>query len=346
MKWFKLIFLIVTVFILTGCWNYRELEDLAIVGAIGVDKGDNGYAISVEVLNAKKVASSTTSSSGSDETPSVVYEAEGKTIREALNRIILEAPKKLYIGHMNLLVISEAIAKDGLYSITDFFMRDVESRKIFPIVVVRNTKASVVLKTIKPLETVTSSNIEASLTATSSVSSIVSNRLFDEVLTSLYQEGRHPTVSAIEVVNPTEEGETNDNLSSTEAKTTVKIIGSSVFKNDKLVGYLNTEESLGYTIIRNKVESLTISFSCDSNNYGNVVVDGLSTNLKVNIDKNKPVANINVTGGAALVEYNCKDDLTNESNIKKITSLVNAALKTIINNAINITQTKFSSDIF
>ncbi|MDD2470069.1 MAG: Ger(x)C family spore germination protein [Bacilli bacterium] len=348
MKHLKPILLVIVIILLNGCWNYKELESLAIVGAIGIDLGDDDFVISVEVINPKTVASKGDGGSSSiNETPSVVYEATGKTIREALNNVVLEAPYKLYLGHMHLLVISEDIAKKGIYDIMDFFVRDTESRKIFPITVVKNAKASEVLKTIKPLETITAVNIKASLEASSSISGIISNILFDEVLMALYVEGRHPTITAIEIINPSEEGETNKNITSTDAPTKIKIIGSATFKDDKLIGYLMEKDSIGYTIIRNQIESMTISFPCDAKgNYGNVVIDGLKNNLKVDLKKDKPLAKIDVTGNAALVEYNCKTDLTKQKNINKIKDLVNEELKQIIEKTIITTQRNIKSDIF
>lgn len=348
MKYVKIIIVSLTILLLTGCWNYHELEDLAIVGGIGIDREADVFNISVEVLNAKKVASNTGSGGGggSEETPSVVYEAKGKTIREALNNIVLESPVKLYIGHMNLLVIGEETAKDGIYEVLDFFMRDFESRKRFPTFIVQDAKASDVLKIIKPLDTVISSNIQTSAENTAAINGVISNRLFDEILMCLYQVGRHPTISAIKIIKPSKVGESNDNLSSSEPETTIKIIGSAVFKNDKLVGYLNEKESIGYTIIRDTAQSITVSFPCDDKgNYGNLAIDSVKNNLEVNVEKGKPIAKINVTGNAALVEYNCKTDLKNEKNIKEMKKIADKELEKIIEKTITTTQKEFRSDI-
>lgn len=347
MRKLRLLILAVIIISLTGCWNYRELEDLAIVGGIGIDYDGDKFKLSVNVINAKKAATGPNAGSGSDETPTTVYEVTGHTIREALNRVVLESPQKLYIGHMNLLVISDAVAKKGIYDIADFFTRDVESRKVFPMIVVKNAKASDVLKIIEPIETQIASNIESGSEATASINSIISNRQFDEILMCLYQNGRHPTITAIEVLGLDKKGQSNDNLSTTEPKTFVKIIGSASFKKDKLVGYLDEKESLGYTMIRNKVKSMTVSFKCDDKgNYGNVVIDGLSNSMKVDIVKNKPVASINLTGSGALVEYNCDTNLKDEKNIDKVKKLVDQEIKKIIEASITKTQKELKSDVF
>lgn len=35
--------------ILTGCWNRRELNELAVVLAVGIDSADGQYEVSVQV---------------------------------------------------------------------------------------------------------------------------------------------------------------------------------------------------------------------------------------------------------------------------------------------------------
>lgn len=347
MKFIKLLLIFIAIMLLTGCWNYRELEDLAIVGAVGIDRNDKAYHVSIEVINPQTVASNSNSGAGMSETPTIVYESSGMTIREALNNIVLEAPYSLYLGHLNLLVISEPVAKHGIYDIIDFFMRDIEVRKIFPVVVVKNAKASDVLKILKPLETVTAVNIKSSLEAAASINSFMSNRVFDEILTCLYVEGRHPTISAIEVINFSEEGQTSENLDNTDSLVKVKITGSAILKQDKLVGYLDGKEGLAFTIIRNNVQSMTLSFPCDEkDNYATVVIDKITNDLKIDMSKNKPIAKINIKGTGALVEYNCKSDLNSQKDINQIKSMVVKELTTILETTVEKTQNELKSDVF
>ena len=50
----KFCFLLPLFFILTGCYNYRELNDLAIVSGISISKEADIYKITAEVVNPKK----------------------------------------------------------------------------------------------------------------------------------------------------------------------------------------------------------------------------------------------------------------------------------------------------
>ena len=37
-------------FILTGCWNYHELNDLAIIDTISIQKEDNNYKLTISYI--------------------------------------------------------------------------------------------------------------------------------------------------------------------------------------------------------------------------------------------------------------------------------------------------------
>ena len=101
---------------LTGCYNYRELNDLAITTAFGIDKDENGYKMTFQVVNTKK-SSSQDNDSGNPKI--IIYEQTGKTTQEAARKIILESPKRVYANHVVLLVIDENIAKEGIENVLD-----------------------------------------------------------------------------------------------------------------------------------------------------------------------------------------------------------------------------------
>lgn len=51
MSKFSLIcFLLILPLLLSGCWSKRELNELAIVVALGVDKVDDEYELSIQVV--------------------------------------------------------------------------------------------------------------------------------------------------------------------------------------------------------------------------------------------------------------------------------------------------------
>ncbi len=48
--------LLLNITILSGCWSKKDLNELAIVTAIGIDKMEDGYSVSIQILNPSELA--------------------------------------------------------------------------------------------------------------------------------------------------------------------------------------------------------------------------------------------------------------------------------------------------
>ena len=110
----KKIIILFIIFIFTGCYNYKELNEIAIVSSIAIDKKDDKYLVNAQVMNAKP-------SQESDSTQVIVYNSTGNTINEALRNMIMKSSRKLYGGHLSKLVVSEEVAKEGIINVLDMF---------------------------------------------------------------------------------------------------------------------------------------------------------------------------------------------------------------------------------
>ena len=98
----KIIIILIIILSFTGCYNYKELNKIAIVSSIAIDKKDDKYLVSAQVMNAKQ-------DKESESSQVVVYEAKGETINGALRNMTMKAPRTIYGGHLSKLVISEEI---------------------------------------------------------------------------------------------------------------------------------------------------------------------------------------------------------------------------------------------
>lgn len=125
----KVAMLLIFVFMFNGLKDARQLNDLSILSAIGIDINKDGeYIITSQVLNTQKADNSSGSTSGG--TSVVTYETTKKSVHEALRSTIEKVPNKLYIGHLELLLVSEEAAKNNdILDTIDFFLRDNERWK-------------------------------------------------------------------------------------------------------------------------------------------------------------------------------------------------------------------------
>jgi len=117
----KKIILILIVFLLTGCYDYVELDELKIVSSLIVDYQEEEYIINLEVLNTSDNAKNGT----------YFVEGRGKTLMGALNDTKKEADFEPYYSHMNAVILSEDMANMKLESMYDSFLRNIEIRKDF-----------------------------------------------------------------------------------------------------------------------------------------------------------------------------------------------------------------------
>ena len=105
MKKIKLLVLILPLYFITGCFNYRELNELAITSAVGIDKTDDGYKTTIQIINTQKNGADTNSSM--EQPKFVTYTSTGKNLQEALRSVILESSRRSNADHIQLLVLGE-----------------------------------------------------------------------------------------------------------------------------------------------------------------------------------------------------------------------------------------------
>ncbi len=115
--------------LLGGCWDQYSIERLGFVTIVAVD-GTPGkiHAILNTVVpgNLPNSISTGTKGSASDQ-----YVGDGPTLYEAIRAANKEAPKRLFFGQIQDVIIGEQLAAaGGLQDVLDFFGRENKSRNI------------------------------------------------------------------------------------------------------------------------------------------------------------------------------------------------------------------------
>ena len=199
----KIFFLLIVMFVLNGFSNERELNELAIASAIGIDYDTktNEYIITAQILNNKKENSSG-SGSGSLNSSSeiVVINSKSPSVQSALRNIIEESPKKLYLAHMKLLLISEKMAKSqDILDTLNFFIRDNEGSHDFMMVITRNTTPQKVLEILTPLESNPAENIVDSIITSNRYKGIASENALSDNVAMFLENGKSSVAVSIEI---------------------------------------------------------------------------------------------------------------------------------------------------
>ena len=143
----KKIIILIIILLLTGCNSYIELNDLGIIQIIGLEKIDDNYKLTTSII--EKV--------DEDTNPIIsIYTIEGNTIPELFNKLSLSLNKKIYLSHLDTLIINDSIKTNELENIINFFLNNNESRNDFLIIttndiynVINNTKSENITDLVK-----------------------------------------------------------------------------------------------------------------------------------------------------------------------------------------------------
>lgn len=336
----KIIASIFILFCVCGCWNYKELNEYSIVTGIAIDKKDDKFEVSTLISNAPK----NSTDSSSSESQIVVYSGTGDSMLEALKDVGLISPKELYLNSFSIFVISEEVAKEGIDSVIDFFLRYSSSRNKFYVIVAREDKAKDVLKIMTHLTNFPSQSISDNLKSTKNLQGIITATNFDELTLTILRDGIDLVINSIYVVGDVEEGSSTENLESSEPKSYIKIGNLGIFKGDKLVDWTTHNESLGINIINNDISEMYLNIEYKD---GYVVVDttSFSSNIKTSVKNDKPVVDINLKGEARIIEVKGDVDLQDEKVIEELQNKCNDLIKSDVNEAIDV-AIENKSDIF
>jgi len=337
----KILLLILPLITLTGCYNYRELNDLAIATAVEVDKIEDEFHLLVQVANPKNQ----NDASSANQPQFVTYKGHGKTIQEAFRSIINESSKKIYGMHIQLLLITENIAKNDLDSMLDFFFRNTEIRKEFYVILdTSNTKDDNLLKTLTPVTNLSSQSILNSLETNSQHMGVTNLLTFNDLMDIYLDTNKELVLPTVYIEGNYEEGEKQENLKTTDSNSKISLGNMAIFKDEKLLGYLTKEQSIAVNILKNEIKDALITHKCDKNKYETEEITLDKT--KIDIDLKKKKVTIDIKGTGYIAEYGCEGNLKDEKTINKIKNNLNTYIETEMLKAITTINTTYNSDIY
>lgn len=340
MKW-KIMIALSFCFLLTGCWNYRELSDLSISTGISIDKDEDGYNVGMLISNAQKIQGN----SKEGESQTIVIEAKGKTVMEAIKNIELKSPKEVYIRHLLVISISEEVAKEGLNKILDYLFRDPQSRKMFYIILARDCKAKDTLKILSPLEAFPSQSIAINIEETYDLQAIITKVTYNSFLKELLEPGKEPYINSVMIDGKTEEGEKEDNVKQTEPDAAIRMGTVGIFKGDKFLGWTSKDENRGINVLNGNIGLMYLTFDY-KDSPTSISLSTIKTKNSVKMKNKKPYIEVSISGSGSINEINQNVDLEDPKVIESIEKATEKELKKNIDQSLEVAQKTYQSDIF
>ncbi|NLY43368.1 MAG: Ger(x)C family spore germination protein [Clostridiaceae bacterium] len=328
------------IFITSGCWNNHDITDVSIAVAAGLDKTEDDtieltlQLVKPAVVRARKYG-------GFEESAVSVFSSTGDMVFQAVRNILSSVNKKVYFGHLQLIVIGEELAREGISDILDFFERDHEINPKAYVIIAKGTTARKVLHANSKLETIPAIHITSLLENDIALPKINKKMLFD-LLRETSHKGHDITIGVIEI-------EEKDGADKELLVGDMKVTGTAVFKKDKLVGWLDPAETRGYLLVADKVKSGIINIPDPLTEEGRkIAIEIIRSRGKrdVLIQDGHIILSIEIEAIGNIGEQQSVKDIITIEKGKMLAEQLNDAIKKNVKEVIEISQKKFKSDIY
>ncbi|MCM0650968.1 Ger(x)C family spore germination protein [Clostridium swellfunianum] len=125
---------------LAGCWDKTELEDIGYVAAIGIDKGaERNVRITFQITNPKVIGGGR-SGGGQNDTKAEVIALEAPSLATARDLLTVTATRRISLAHAKVIVVGEKFARDeSFFRHIESSLRDKEMRRIMTLIVSKET---------------------------------------------------------------------------------------------------------------------------------------------------------------------------------------------------------------
>lgn len=332
-------FLILLLPLLSGCYNYRELNELGITTAVSIDYKDNNFYVIAEVINPIKQQDA----SSSNNSPFINYNSSSSSLQDAFRKVVLESPRQLYAAQLEIIVLSEEVVNNHLEEVLEYFARDPEARTEIKIIVAKtedSTKA-ITLQTL--LTSLSSSNIIKSLDLQSKVLGMDYPVTLNELLNMYIDPYLEVVLPSMTLYGNYEIGDEKENITTSSPKAIVKIDGSTITKDNKILGYLDLEESKILNLINGKLKETIIKM-----NYydGYIIFEPNRIKVSRELDIKNNIIKINISGYSKTKEIQSNIDLKDPKEVEKLNKALNMELEKKITDTFNSIREKYDTDVF
>jgi|GEM_PF-1392717 germination protein, Ger(x)C family len=340
-KRFNIILLVITIFTssfcLTGCFDKNEIEKLGFVVALGIDLDNhNKIIVSLQILESSDKSQTEKDTKAGK---SKVYICTGNTIYDALYNLSKGLSIPIKFSNEKCIIIGKKFAEAGIKPIIDFSLRFNDMRPTTPVLVT-NGDAVDILQMQAP-ENPISAFVIHDLIKRQKYLCLASTTTNLDFANNMKSES---SISTCGIINIDKENKKNLNNS-------LILSGSAVFRKDKLIGYMNAEETRGMQWIKGKVKLGSLVIKTRDENKISLHIIKSNSSLKPSIIDKKVDIRVNIKAQSNIQEISehISEDMnfnTNPDIIDRLSKEQDKAIYNEANLAINAAQDRLSADIF
>jgi spore germination protein KC len=268
---YAFIILTLVLLMLPGCWGSRETDEMAYILAVGFDKGEReNLVVTVSIANPKAIAGISSGGDGGDGGggsggggSTLVYSVETYAPIASVDLLNTTIDRHVSFLHTKSFIFSEELAREGLGRWINPLNRYRELRGTAQVFICRGKAKDFIENSKPPLELTPTKQIEL-LNLTSRETGFYHNTKFIDFYDSIKSFSIEPIIplvalheGGLESAKPgigrggeAAPGKYSAGEVPIAGENKAQIIGSAVFKRDKMVGILNGQETRYYLVLR------------------------------------------------------------------------------------------------
>lgn len=281
------VLLLTAITLLSGCSSHAELNELAIAEAIGIDRTDTGYTVTLQYFNTDTTGGTTAIDSSKPNAVNV--SGKGETIESALEALSYSCGKQVMLGSAGLIIFGKDAAADIRDSLSFSVSHYSGNPRAF--IAVSETTASDILN-VKFSEGNASVEKLEGLLKNAERLGIGCPLTQHEVLEMLCS----PTSSAVLPLLKT--SESGSEL--TEEGSSVSVTGGAVCTDDALAGRLTPEEMAGLNLLINENVTCELPVILRGKNV-RLMIYGTGTKITPSLSEGVLVFEVRISGDCKIV---------------------------------------------
>lgn len=344
-----LIFIIIIIFIcsFSSSYNSLNLDNLAFVVALGIDKSDtNNIKVTFQFVNPPS-----TSEGSSQDSKIIIDAVDASSITNAINIMNSYLARKLDLSHCKIIVFSEEIAQDGISDHIYSIMNDVQVRPSSNIII-SNCSANYYIENSNPsLETLVTKYYDT-FPNSSKYTGYITNATIGAFFNSLVCEYCQGYAILGGIISDNNKSSIDSDIKSGASNITgtrkSENIGTAIFKNDKLIGELNAIETVCLSILTNDVESFLITIPDPKNENSTLdiyMLPGKDMKIDVKIVNGSPYITIKGEFSAQIYSMSENSKYLDTDVLSLIGDSCNNYLESILSDFLYKTSLTYKSDV-
>ncbi|MED0678835.1 Ger(x)C family spore germination protein [Aneurinibacillus thermoaerophilus] len=327
------------VILLTGCWDYRELERRAIIVGLGIEelpperfagKEMRMYQVIVQVVEAASASGQMGMGTQTGQQPKGYTNFIFKTpsIANGIEQITTQSDRFPILSHLQMIAVGEKVSEKGLNELFDFFSRFPQMRRHTEIVM--TTGPITEYFTIPSVSEPTPSLHIAEITDSVQKTLIMPESNLGTVSKSVRSNTPFFLLTA-----------------SINKRKQIVINQATVFQNFKKMGILSKNDIQNLSILHGEIERGVLNFPCYAGKKVGLQILKGKNNIRPTMKNNRPHITFQIELDTELMEYQCLGASFDKPNqLERAERIYSDILEKRLHKTIETLKKKYKADVF